>query len=273
MLIGTVVKVFARDTALRTCSGMVLRVAPRSIISAPRAIKASRVSSRVGRSCRKDPSTEDQARGYALFIYPLCNPAGFEDNTRLSRAGHALNRLFWTESSAPEVRYLESEIWMQAFHGIINLRSDAESAGIYGFASGAVFSEALLEPALRAAGDELVRLVTAFCGGQARFLNLIWFDPTVKPVSPATVPGTGLPTLRHFADLGLVFLRSGWDGNESVFAFTPREGLGIAVDLGTTTIVAQLLDLQTGHVLAVRAAPISFSIVSMSLVSVLWMCL
>src|ERR1039457_7272906 len=42
--------------------------------------------------------------------------------------------------------------------------------------------------------------------------------------------------------------------DESVFAFTPREGLGIAVDLGTTTIVAQLLDLQTGYVLAVRTA-------------------
>ena len=42
--------------------------------------------------------------------------------------------------------------------------------------------------------------------------------------------------------------------DESVFAFTPREGLGIAVDLGTTTIVVQLLDLQTGHVLAVRTA-------------------
>ena len=42
--------------------------------------------------------------------------------------------------------------------------------------------------------------------------------------------------------------------DESVFAFTPREGLGIAIDLGTTTIVAQLIDLQTGHVLAVRAA-------------------
>ena len=90
-------------------------------------------------------------RGYTLSIYPLCNPTGFEDNTRLSRAGHALNRLFWRESSAPEVRFLESEIWMQAFDGIVNLRSDAESNGIYGFASGAVMSEALLEPALRAA--------------------------------------------------------------------------------------------------------------------------
>jgi uncharacterized 2Fe-2S/4Fe-4S cluster protein (DUF4445 family) len=42
--------------------------------------------------------------------------------------------------------------------------------------------------------------------------------------------------------------------DESVFEFTPREGLGIAVDLGTTTLVAQLLDLSTAHVLAVRTA-------------------
>jgi uncharacterized 2Fe-2S/4Fe-4S cluster protein (DUF4445 family) len=42
--------------------------------------------------------------------------------------------------------------------------------------------------------------------------------------------------------------------DDSVFSFTPQEGLGIAVDLGTTTIVAQLADLQTGHVLAVRTA-------------------
>ena len=42
--------------------------------------------------------------------------------------------------------------------------------------------------------------------------------------------------------------------DDSAFAFTPQPGLGIAVDLGTTTIVAQLVDLQTGHVLAVRTA-------------------
>ncbi len=97
------------------------------------------------------------ARGYAFSIYPLCNPTGFEDNTRLSRAGAALNRLFWTESDAPEVRFLESEIWMQAFHGILNLRSDAETAGVYGFASGGIISQALLQPALQAAGTFLPR--------------------------------------------------------------------------------------------------------------------
>lgn len=42
--------------------------------------------------------------------------------------------------------------------------------------------------------------------------------------------------------------------DDSSFEFTPREGLGIAIDLGTTTMVAQLLDLGTGHVLAVRTA-------------------
>jgi uncharacterized 2Fe-2S/4Fe-4S cluster protein (DUF4445 family) len=42
--------------------------------------------------------------------------------------------------------------------------------------------------------------------------------------------------------------------DNSVFVFTPQDGLGVAVDLGTTTLVAQLLDLRTGHVLAVRTA-------------------
>ena len=42
--------------------------------------------------------------------------------------------------------------------------------------------------------------------------------------------------------------------DDSAFEFTPREGLGIAVDLGTTTLVAQLLDLRSGRVLGVRTA-------------------
>jgi uncharacterized 2Fe-2S/4Fe-4S cluster protein (DUF4445 family) len=49
-----------------------------------------------------------------------------------------------------------------------------------------------------------------------------------------------------------------WDAailaDDSPFAFEPRPGLGVAVDLGTTTLVAQLLDLTTGRVLAVRTA-------------------
>ena len=42
--------------------------------------------------------------------------------------------------------------------------------------------------------------------------------------------------------------------DETEFKFDPLQGLGIAVDLGTTTLVAQLLDLQTGHILATEKA-------------------
>jgi uncharacterized 2Fe-2S/4Fe-4S cluster protein (DUF4445 family) len=38
------------------------------------------------------------------------------------------------------------------------------------------------------------------------------------------------------------------------FAFEPRDGYGIAIDLGTTTLVAQLLDLRDARVLEVRTA-------------------
>ena len=40
--------------------------------------------------------------------------------------------------------------------------------------------------------------------------------------------------------------------DESRFEFKPREGFGIAIDLGTTTVAAQLLDLRSGNVLAVE---------------------
>lgn len=97
------------------------------------------------------------AKGYALFIYPVCNPTGFEDNTRHSRSGRDLNREFWSNSPQPEIRYLESEIWTHALDGIITLHSDDTSDGLYGFVSGAVLSEHLLEPALREAERFLPR--------------------------------------------------------------------------------------------------------------------
>lgn len=38
------------------------------------------------------------------------------------------------------------------------------------------------------------------------------------------------------------------------FVYTPREGYGIALDIGTTTLVAQLIDLSTGQVMAVQTS-------------------
>jgi len=49
-----------------------------------------------------------------------------------------------------------------------------------------------------------------------------------------------------------------WDtvilADHSPFDFTPRAGHGVAIDLGTTTVVAQLVDLATGHVRGVATA-------------------
>ena len=63
---------------------------------------------------------------------------------------------------------------------------------------------------------------------------------------------------RCVADRDLVLQVEQWEtvvlADRSPLAFAPREGLGIAVDLGTTTIVAQLLDRQSGRVLAVCSA-------------------
>ena len=42
--------------------------------------------------------------------------------------------------------------------------------------------------------------------------------------------------------------------DDSLFSFEPRSGFGVAVDLGTTTLVAQLVDLSTAKVLAVETA-------------------
>ncbi len=42
--------------------------------------------------------------------------------------------------------------------------------------------------------------------------------------------------------------------DDTPFDVTPREGFGVAIDLGTTTLAAQLLDLKTGRILSVRTA-------------------
>lgn len=105
------------------------------------------------------------ARGYCLSLYPVCNPTGFEDNTRHSRRGLDLNREFWRHSTEPEVRLLETELSQHDFDGIISLHSDDTSHGLYGFVSGATLTTHLLEPALAAAAELLPRNDAAVIDG------------------------------------------------------------------------------------------------------------
>jgi hypothetical protein len=91
------------------------------------------------------------ATGYYLSVYPVCNPTGFEDNTRHSRRGKDLNREFWTKSTEPEVGLLQAELVSHSFHGIISLHVDDTGDGFYGFVGGATLTKHLIEPALQAA--------------------------------------------------------------------------------------------------------------------------
>jgi predicted deacylase len=91
------------------------------------------------------------AMGYYLSFYPVCNPTGFEDGTRLSRSGKDLNREFWKRSDEPEVRLLQAELLSRSFQGLIALHTDDTSSGFYGIVRGATLTKHLLEPALAAA--------------------------------------------------------------------------------------------------------------------------
>jgi murein peptide amidase A len=91
------------------------------------------------------------AKGYCLFVYPVCNPTGFEDNTRFSRRRKDLNREFWNGSAEPEIELLQNELRHHALHGIITLHTDDTSHGVYGFVRGGTLARHLLKPALDAA--------------------------------------------------------------------------------------------------------------------------
>ncbi|MDB6054890.1 MAG: peptidase [Verrucomicrobiales bacterium] len=97
------------------------------------------------------------ATGYALSAYPVCNPTGFEDDTRHSRSGKDLNREFWKNSSEPEVQLLQADLTSRSFDGIIALHTDDTADGFYGIVRGATLTKHLIEPALQAAEAFLPR--------------------------------------------------------------------------------------------------------------------
>lgn len=97
------------------------------------------------------------ARGYELFVYPVCNPEAYIDNTRWTRAGLDLNREFWKNSGEICVQILERQLRMLNFAGLIALHSDDTSGGLYGFVKGHSLTRHVLEPALEEASRFLPR--------------------------------------------------------------------------------------------------------------------
>jgi protein MpaA len=111
---------------------------------------------------------------YSIHAYPVCNPSGFEDGTRMSRNGRDLNREFWKNSTQSEVRLLEDELRTRRFNGIVQLHADDTSDGIYGFVRGHTLTENLLRPALNEVGKILPRNVNAQIDGFAARDGIIY---------------------------------------------------------------------------------------------------
>ncbi len=108
-----------------------------------------------------------RAAGYDLFVYPIVNPTGFADGTRVNRAGKDLNREFWRDSAEPEVRVVERELRARPFVGLITLHADDTCEGHYGYSHGRTLDDALLRPALLAAERVLPRDRRAMIDGFA----------------------------------------------------------------------------------------------------------
>jgi uncharacterized 2Fe-2S/4Fe-4S cluster protein (DUF4445 family) len=105
------------------------------------------------------------------------------------------------------------------------------------------------------------------CGGKGRCrgcrVKVLDHGLPVQPeealiLSPKELAAGWRLACRAHADSDCTIEIAQWESailaDQTEFSFSPREGQGIAVDLGTTTLVAQLLDLSTAHVLAVRTA-------------------
>ena len=105
------------------------------------------------------------------------------------------------------------------------------------------------------------------CGGHGRCkgCRVRVVDGTLEPnendtaaLSTAEIADGWRLACHHTAEADVSLELAQWEmtilEDREAFTFRSRPGLGIAVDLGTTTIAAQLLDLQTGQVLATETA-------------------
>jgi len=134
-------------------------------------------------------TTPELARNFFFFVYPICNPTGFEDDTRCSRRGRDLNREFWNNSREPEIALLQSEICSHALDGIISLHTDDSSSGLYAFTRSYTVGKNLVEPALVAADPILPRNMNEVIDGfpakdgvvRAVYTGAISGPPKIRP--------------------------------------------------------------------------------------------
>jgi len=90
------------------------------------------------------------ARGYHIYAYPVCNPTSFAARTQSNTGGEDLAGQFWSGSSRPEVYYLERELGVLHFHGVISVQTKNHSGGFLVDTQSAILNRALAQPAIQA---------------------------------------------------------------------------------------------------------------------------
>ena len=88
------------------------------------------------------------ARGFHIYAYPICNPLGFAARSRSNAAAEDLAGQFWSGSSQPEIYYLERELGVLRFHGVISLQTKNHSGGFLVETKSTILNRALAQPAI-----------------------------------------------------------------------------------------------------------------------------
>ena len=91
------------------------------------------------------------ARGFHIYAYPICNPVGFARTTSSKNPGEDLSGYFWKKSTRPEVYYLEREIGVLQFHGVIALSARDDGSKFVASTGSEILNQAVAGPAVRRA--------------------------------------------------------------------------------------------------------------------------
>lgn len=138
------------------------------------------------------------AAGFHIYAYPICNPGAFTPATRDNHHGEDLTRQFWRGSRRAEAYYLEREMGVHQFHGVVSLHVGAvDEIGYYlKGPSTSVLHDGLVQPAMAAAlSISSLRVSSSVTGGfltdttelQPVPFEMNWRMPRNKPLVAVAV--------------------------------------------------------------------------------------
>ena len=107
------------------------------------------------------------ATNYHIYVYPVSNPSAVAAGKRHNSSGRDLVQQLWKRSNQPEAYYIERELGVIGFHGVISLRGQSDRSEFSAKMSSRILFESVAQPAVEAANR--------------------WIEQTPGSVAPAAV--------------------------------------------------------------------------------------